>query len=126
MVQLIITCLLLAGGLFFLVVSSVGVVRLPDFYSRCHAVGKSETLGSMLVLFGLAVFNGFEINTWKILIILLFIALANPTATHIIARAAYRTGLQPWISTNRRTTTEIVQAKNRTPVDNYTMQDKKA
>ncbi len=126
MVQLIITYLLLAGGLFFLAVSSVGVVRLPDFYSRCHAVGKSETLGSMLVLFGLAVFNGLEVNTWKILIILVFIVLANPTATHIIARAAYRTGLQPWIIAKRRMKTETTQIENQTPVAHFTMQDKKA
>lgn len=126
MAQLVITCLLLAGGLFFLAVSSVGVVRLPDFYSRCHAVGKSETLGSMLVLFGLAVFNGLDVNTWKILIILLFIALANPTATHIIARAAYQTGLQPWILAKRRATAETGQTENQIPLDNYTIQDKKA
>jgi multicomponent Na+:H+ antiporter subunit G len=126
MAQLIITYLLLAGGLFFLAVSSIGVVRLPDFYSRCHAVGKSETLGSMLVLLGLAIFNGLDVDTWKILIILVFVALANPTATHIVARAAYRTGLKPWIITKRRTTTKTGKTENQIPADNYRMQDKKA
>lgn len=83
--------------MFFITVSALGIVRLPDFYSRNHAVGKSETLGTMLVLFGLAIFNGLEINSLKLLAIILFIALANPTATHAIAREALRTGLQPWV-----------------------------
>jgi multicomponent Na+:H+ antiporter subunit G len=84
------------GGLFFLSISSSGIIRFPDFYCRNHAVGKSETLGSMLVLFGLAIYNGFEINSGKLVIIILFIMFANPTATHIIGRAAYRSGLQVW------------------------------
>jgi multicomponent Na+:H+ antiporter subunit G len=85
------------GGLFFLTVSSLGIIRFPDFYSRNHGVGKSETLGSMLTLIGLAIYNGFEITSGKLLLILLFLVFANPTATHIIARAAFRSGLQPWV-----------------------------
>lgn len=101
-VQAILACLFILAGLFFLTVSVTGLLRLPDFYSRNHAVGKSETLGAMLILCGLAVYNGFEINTLKLLVILVFIALANPTATHIIARAAYRNGIEIWVKTGRR------------------------
>lgn len=86
----------IVGGLFFLFVSSLGMMRMPDFYTRCHAVSKSETLGSMLMLFGLAIFNGFNILSMKLLVILLFVFLANPLATHVMAQAAYRCGLQPW------------------------------
>jgi len=92
----IIAIVLIGAGLFFLTVSALGLLRLPDFYARTHAVGKSETLGSILVLSGLAVYNGLELSTVKILFILLFVLIANPTATHAIARAALRTGLQPW------------------------------
>ena len=88
-------------GLFFITVSALGILRLPDFYSRNHAVGKSETLGSILVLLGLAIYNGFEVNSLKLLAIVLFIALANPTATHAIAREALRSGLQPWVRRNK-------------------------
>ena len=94
--QIILAAILITGGLFFIFVSSLGIIRLPDFYTRCHAVGKSETLGSMLVLMGLAVFNGLDINSLKLLVILVFVFLANPTATHILARAAHRCGLQIW------------------------------
>jgi multicomponent Na+:H+ antiporter subunit G len=97
MVGTVIAIILIAAGVFFLMVSAIGLLRLPDFYARTHAVGKSETLGSILVLGGLAVYNGWELSTVKILIILFFVLIANPTATHAIARAALRTGLQPWV-----------------------------
>lgn len=94
--QNIIAIVLVVSGVFFLLVSSIGLIRLPDFYTRTHAVGKSDTLGIMLTLAGLAVYNGLELSTVKIIIIILFVMLANPTATHAIARAAIRFGLAPW------------------------------
>lgn len=103
MVQIILAALFVIGGLFFLCISSAGLIRLPDFYSRNHAVGKSETLGSILMLCGLAIYNGLDFNSAKLVIILLFITLANPTATHIVARAAYRSGLEPWILRKKQT-----------------------
>jgi multicomponent Na+:H+ antiporter subunit G len=96
MIGMVIAIILMVAGVFFLTVSALGLLRFPDFYARTHAVGKSETLGSMLVLSGLAVYNGLELSTVKILFILFFVLVANPTATHAIARAALRTGLQPW------------------------------
>ncbi len=101
MAAVIIAIILMVAGVFFLTVSALGLLRLPDFYARTHAVGKSETLGSILVLSGLAVYNGLELSTVKILFILFFVLIANPTATHAVARAALRTGLQPW--TRRKT-----------------------
>jgi multicomponent Na+:H+ antiporter subunit G len=92
----IVAVVLMLGGAFFLTVSALGLLRLPDFYARTHAVGKSETLGTILMLSGLAVYNGWELSTIKILFIVFFVLIANPTATHAIARAALRTGLQPW------------------------------
>ena len=96
LVLTIVAVVLMLGGVFFLTVSALGLLRLPDFYARTHAVGKSETLGAILMLSGLAVYNGWELGTIKILFIVFFVLIANPTATHAIARAALRTGLQPW------------------------------
>lgn len=93
--------ILIATGLFFLAVSCIGLVRLPDFYTRNHAAGKSGTLGSILVLTGLAIYNGFDITVLRLFIILLFFAVASPTATHAVARAAYKLGLEPWTHKNR-------------------------
>jgi len=92
----VLAVILMLSGVFFLTVSCIGLIRLPDFYSRTHAVGKSETLGAMLLLAGLAVYNGWSVSSLKILIIVLFVLIANPSATHAISRAALRSGLEPW------------------------------
>jgi multicomponent Na+:H+ antiporter subunit G len=92
----ILALVVLAAGSFFLLVGSIGLIRFPDFYSRCHATGKSDTLGVMLVIFGLVLIEGLTLNSAKLLIILAFVGLTNPTATHALARAAFRFGLKPW------------------------------
>jgi multicomponent Na+:H+ antiporter subunit G len=97
----ILAIVLMVIGAFFMTVSCIGLIRLPDFYTRTHAVGKSETLGAILVLGGLAIYNGFALTTVKVLFILVFVLLANPTATHAILRAALRSGLEPWTRENK-------------------------
>lgn len=88
--------LLLAGGVFFLAISALGLLRLPDFYSRSHAAGKSETLGAILLLGGLALHHGFEHTSGKIVLILLLLAMGGPTGIHALTRAALRAGLEIW------------------------------
>lgn len=88
--------LLLLVGAFFLLVSAVGLLRLPDFLSRTHAVGKSETLGSLLVLSGLAVHHGFALDSAKLFLILFLLAATSPTGIHTLTRAALRRGDTPW------------------------------
>ena len=95
-IQEIIAALLMALGLIFLVGSMIGMLRLPDFYSRVHASGNSETLGTMLVFLGLAVYNGVSITSAKLLIILMFIFVGNPIGSHILTKAAYKTGHPVW------------------------------
>jgi multicomponent Na+:H+ antiporter subunit G len=84
------------GGAFFLLVGSVGLLRLPDFYCRSHATGKSDTLGIMLVIFGLMLIEGFSLNSAKLFFALIFVFLTNPTATHALSNAALKSGLKPW------------------------------
>lgn len=84
-------------GLLFILAGVVGILRLPDFYARLHAMGKCDTLGVTLVLIGLAMHVGISLYSVKILLISFFIALANPTATHALARAALKSGLAPWL-----------------------------
>jgi len=86
---------LLAAGLFFHVVASVGVLRLPDYYTRLHAVGKAETLGVLLTLGAVILWQGATLTSAKVFFVTLFFFLTNPTATHVIARAALRTGQTP-------------------------------
>lgn len=80
---------LIAVGAAFLATSALGLLRLPGFYSRAHAVGKSETMGAVLVIAGVAVEHGLvSVTTPKLALILVFSVLANPTAVHALARAA--------------------------------------
>ncbi len=102
LIQNVLAALLVMGGTFFLAVSCLGLIRLPDYYSRNHAVGKSETLGIILVLAGLGVYNGITLTTFKLIVVLIFVMIANPTATHVILRAALRSGLQPWTLKTRQ------------------------
>lgn len=88
--------LLLLGGLFFHAVAALGVARLPDFYTRLHAVSKAETLGVILTVGAMMAWAGPSLLAVKLLLVAAFLFLANPTSTHAIARAALRTGLRPW------------------------------
>lgn len=87
---------LIALGFLFILVAAVGLLRMPDFYTRLHALGKSDTLGVALVLGGLALQAGPTFMALKIALLLAGIFIANPTATHALGRAAYRAGLRPW------------------------------
>lgn len=87
---------LIGLGLAFMVITALGMIRLPDFYSRVHAVSKSETLGIALVLLGLILHEGATLVSLKIGLILVFVAVANPVGAHLLTRAALRTGQLPW------------------------------
>ena len=87
---------LLVIGLVFIMLGVLGILRLPDFYTRLHAMGKCDTLGVALVLIALALHEGVSLYSLKILLISVCIGLANPAATHALGRAAYRSGLMPW------------------------------
>ncbi len=83
-------------GLAFMVITALGLVRLPDFFSRVHAVSKSETLGIALLLLGLILHEGATLLSLKFALILVFVAIANPVGAHLLTRAALRTGQLPW------------------------------
>ncbi len=88
--------LLMLVGAFFLLTGTVGYVRLPDFFTRMHAIGKSDTLGALLSMLGVACFTGLTLLSVKIVLVAVFILIANPTATHAMSRAALQSGLRPW------------------------------
>ena len=83
-------------GVFFLFMGAIGLLRFPDFYTRMHAAGKCDTLGSLLVLMGLAFYAGLSLTSVKILLIALFIFVTSPTATHAMARAAFTHDVPLW------------------------------
>ena len=98
----ILTIIFIVCGIFFLLIGSIGIIRLPDFYSRTHATSKSDTLGMILIIIGLMIFEGLNINSAKLFLILLIIMAANPIGAHALARAAYNSGLKPLFQNNKK------------------------
>jgi multicomponent Na+:H+ antiporter subunit G len=97
----VVVTVLLGAGVFFTLVGSIGLLRFPDFYTRLHATGKCDTLGAGLVILGAMIYHLFQypetlLVPAKLAFLIFFIFIANPTATHAIMKAAYKTGVGPW------------------------------
>ena len=91
----ILAIVLILIGLLFLVIGSIGMLRLPDVFTRAHALSLTDSLGALFVMGGLAVYEGFSTNLLKILVVLGLVYLLNPVIAHATVRAAYRSGLRP-------------------------------
>jgi len=91
---------LIGAGSFFLVVAAIGMVRLPDVFSRSHALGLTDSMGATLVLLGLAINQGLTLTATKTLVVLLLLLLINPVISHATLRAALRAGVKPWTRTS--------------------------
>ena len=87
------TCIV-AGG-FFIITGAIGIVRLPDFFTRQHAAGITDTLAAALILLGLMLQLPPGLDTVKLVLILLFLIFTSPTASHALAQAALSSGLKP-------------------------------
>ena len=85
----------LIAGSFFCLVGGIGINRMPDFFTRGHAAGITDTLGAGLVLLGLVLVSG-PLNIFKLLMILAFMLVTSPTSSHALAKAAWTHGLRPW------------------------------
>jgi multicomponent Na+:H+ antiporter subunit G len=108
MVLYIAVTVLLIAGLVFFTGGAIGIVRFPDFYTRLHAAGKLDTLGSLFMVLALALYNLWPfslaafLTSLKIILVVVFVFLASPTATHAIVDAGVRAGLNPWLKEEAR------------------------
>jgi multicomponent Na+:H+ antiporter subunit G len=94
----IVALITIAIGVFFTLVSSIGLVRLPDLYTRVHAAGKSGTLGIVGVLLGVGIYYIGQQNfpiVLRMLALIAFFFLTAPVAAHMLDRAAFLTGVKP-------------------------------
>lgn len=94
-IQLVLSSALMISGIFFVLAGAVGVLRLPDFYTRMHAAGMTDTLGAEFIIFGLMVQSGFTQTSVKLFLIAFLLFLTSPTASHAVANAAHHAGLKP-------------------------------
>ncbi len=86
-------CLVLGGLLG--IIGGIGVIRFPDFYTRLHAVGTTDTLCAALFLLGLSFQAGLTLASFKLFLIFAFIFFTSPTSSHSLANAAMLGGLKP-------------------------------
>ncbi len=93
----VVAVVLLVSGVFFLTAGTIGYIRLPDVFTRMHAIGKADTLGALLSLLGVACLAGWSLLALKFVVVGLFFYIANPTSTHAVARAALLSGVKPWM-----------------------------
>ena len=85
---------ILAGSVF-VIIGGIGLLRLPDFYTRIHAAGITDTLGAWLIVVGLALHEGFTLNAAKLATLLFFLLATSPLSSHALAKAAFLRGLDP-------------------------------
>jgi multicomponent Na+:H+ antiporter subunit G len=93
--QELVSVVLLAVGVLFMLLSSIGLVRFPDLYTRIHAAGKAGTVGIIGVLLGVAVAVGDFGVLVKLVALIAFFLVTAPIASHMLDRAAYLNGVTP-------------------------------
>ena len=82
-------------GSFFAISGAIGILRFPDFYSRQHAAGITDSLGAGFLLLGLMIQGGLTLVTVKLFMILTLLFITSPVTTHAVAQAAQKSGLKP-------------------------------
>ena len=96
--EIFVAVFLLSGGLLSLV-AAVGVIRLPDLFTRMHAATKTGTVGVAAITIGMMIHFGEVTVTSRGILVIGFFLLTAPVAAHMIGRAAYRSGVALWILT---------------------------
>jgi multicomponent Na+:H+ antiporter subunit G len=92
-----IVLILMACGIFFMVVGAVGFIRLPDVFCRLHVTGVLDTLGAPLVMLAAAVHLGLQLTSLKLVLATVFLAVTSPLVGHLLARAALEAGHRPGV-----------------------------
>lgn len=83
-------------GLLFILGGTVGLIRLPDLYTRAHAASKCDSVGAGALLLGLMLHQGLAFEDLKLMLLIVLTLISGPTAAHALARSAHRSALAPW------------------------------
>jgi multicomponent Na+:H+ antiporter subunit G len=86
--------LILTGGAFG-IIGGIGIVRMPNFFTRIHAAGMAETMCAPPILLAMMIQAGWSLVTFKLVLILLFLFLTSPTASHALAKASLHGSTSP-------------------------------
>lgn len=114
----LVSWVLLLGGAFFTVVGGIGLIRMPDVFTRLHAGSVTDTMGAGLILAGLMIHEGISQETVKLILILGFMWLSSPVSTYALARAALRHGQEPyWVEELEVPSTARIPGRQKTSTD---------
>ena len=91
MIRVIIAGILMLAGLFVLGIATIGIFRFSTMLNRIHVAAKCDTLGALLMLSGLIILSGWNVFSLKLLLVIIFLWLCNPAASHLVARAEVKT-----------------------------------
>jgi multicomponent Na+:H+ antiporter subunit G len=83
------------------VIGGIGLIRFPDFYTRLHAVGITDTLCATLILLGLGLQAGWTFESVKLFLIYAFLFFTSPTASYSLGNGAWQSGIRPWRATDK-------------------------
>jgi multicomponent Na+:H+ antiporter subunit G len=97
----VLSWVLLLAGSFFCVTGGIGLLRMPDFYTRAHAGGLTDTLGLTLIIAGLIVQAGLSLVAVKLVLIAAILHVTCPTGTHALVKAAYARGMRVKVETDQ-------------------------
>ncbi|MBA4264982.1 MAG: sodium:proton antiporter [Comamonadaceae bacterium] len=97
-IELIAGAFLALGG-FFVMVGGVGMLRMPDLYTRLHAASVTETMGTLLIMIGLMILAGWTLASFKLFAILMFLLFTGPVAAYAVANTALIAGVRPRLDT---------------------------
>ncbi|GAA6135769.1 monovalent cation/H(+) antiporter subunit G [Oceaniserpentilla sp. 4NH20-0058] len=89
----IISSILLLAGAFFGLSGAIGLFKFPDFFTRVHAASVTDSISALLIVGGLLLQTSFDLNTAKLMFILIFLMITSPTASHALAKSARHSGL---------------------------------
>ncbi len=99
MIREILTCVFLLLGSVLSIIAAAGVLRMPDVFIRMHAATKVGTVGVSSIVIGVMIHFGTITVTSRGVLVIAFFLLTAPVAAHMIARAAYRSGVSLWLLT---------------------------
>jgi multicomponent Na+:H+ antiporter subunit G len=94
-VAMVLSWIFIGAGSVFMIIGGIGMLRFPDFYTRIHAAGITDTMGAWLILTGLMFQEGLSLDTARLAILLFFLVATSPLASHALAKAAFIRGLDP-------------------------------
>jgi multicomponent Na+:H+ antiporter subunit G len=91
----ILSWVFIGAGSIFVIIGGIGLLRFPDFYTRIHAAGITDTMGAWLILVGLMFHEGLCLDTARLAVLMFFLVATSPLASHAVAKAAFLRGLDP-------------------------------